>query len=370
MEVTDGSDVTQATFGYDARNHRVTKGVYVSGSLDHTRHYYHSEENQVVEERIDSSSDPDRQYTWGDTYTDDLVLRTRDTDSNGSLDETVYALHDSNWNVTALADTSGTVVERFRYDAHGRSAVLDASFADDADGVSDYLWEHRFTSREWDVESGLHYFRARYYDEATGRFLQRDSIGYVSGMNAYAGYFVPNDVDPSGHVTKQECEKAKSDAQRAFSGVRKGMKANKCKLPRVRCKSCSPNDHRGAYGYFNPDTVLITICYNRMNNYTVRQVAMVIMHELTHAYDNCMGADPDDCYDRACSEVRAYSYSGQCDVGEPARRGKTREECVKDEATRSVNTISHCNPGRQYVEAVFDDCYCKEDATGLPAWPR
>ena len=200
VEVTDGSDVTQATFGYDARNHRIMKGVYVAGSLDHTRHYYHTEQNQVVEERIDSSTDPDRQYTWGDRYVDDLVLRTRDTDSNGSLDETVYALHDSNWSITALTDTSGAVVERFRYDAYGRAAVLDADFSADGDGTSDYAWEYRFTSREWDTESGLQYFRARYYDESTGRFINRDPIGYTDGMNLYAGYFVPALVDPDGTI--------------------------------------------------------------------------------------------------------------------------------------------------------------------------
>ena len=198
VKVTDGSDVTLATFGYDARNHRITKGVYVSGSLDHTRHYYHTEQNHVLEERIDSSTDPDRQYTWGDRYVDDLVLRTRDTDSNGSLDETVYALHDANWSVTALADTTGAVVERFRYDAYGRAAVLDADFSADGDGASDYDLEYRFTSREWDAESGLHYFRARYYDEASGRFLQRDPIGYSDGLNLYAGYFSPSSTDPTG----------------------------------------------------------------------------------------------------------------------------------------------------------------------------
>ena len=215
VKVTDGSDTTQATFGYDARNHRITKGVYLSGSLDHTRHYYHTEQNQVIEERIDSSTDPDRQYTWGNQYVDDLVVRTRDTDSNGSLDETVYALHDANWSVTALGDTSGAILERLRYDSFGRSAVLDADFSLDGDGTSDYEWEYRFTDREWDAESGLHYFRARYYDEVNGRFLQRDPIGYVDGLNLYAGYFLPQHVDPSG---------LKGPALGGGSGVRPGIR--------------------------------------------------------------------------------------------------------------------------------------------------
>jgi len=206
VKVTDGSDVTQLTFGYDARSFRITKGVYTSGVLSQTRHYYHSDQNQVLEERVDSATTPNRQYTWGSRYIDNLVLRTRDTDANGSLDETLYALQDANWSITALTDTSGTVLERFRYDAYGKPLVLDANFAADGDGVSDYGWEYRFTSREWDAESRLHYFRARYYDDTEGRFLQRDPIGYANGMNLYVGYFVPELTDPTGLHASKGCE--------------------------------------------------------------------------------------------------------------------------------------------------------------------
>jgi len=202
VKVTDGSDVTILTYDYDARSYRITKGVYASGSLTQTRHYYLSDKNQVLEERVDSSTSPDRQYTWGTRSIDDLVLRTRDTDSNGSLDETVYPLHDANWSITALTDTNGAVQERLKYEAYGRAAVLDANFANDANGISDYLWEYRFTGREWDAESKLHYFRARHYDDASGRFLQRDPIGYVDGMNLYTGYMVPASVDPLGRSCK------------------------------------------------------------------------------------------------------------------------------------------------------------------------
>ncbi len=31
-----------------------------------------------------------------------------------------------------------------------------------------------FTGREWDEDAGLYYYRARYYDASTGRFLQQD----------------------------------------------------------------------------------------------------------------------------------------------------------------------------------------------------
>jgi RHS repeat-associated protein len=43
----------------------------------------------------------------------------------------------------------------------------------------------RFTGRELDA-GGLYYYRARYYDPTTGRFVSEDPIGFQSGMNLYS----------------------------------------------------------------------------------------------------------------------------------------------------------------------------------------
>ncbi len=49
--------------------------------------------------------------------------------------------------------------------------------------------------------AGLDYYRARYYDPTTGRFLSKDPSGMVDGPNlyAYAGNNPVNFADPSGH---------------------------------------------------------------------------------------------------------------------------------------------------------------------------
>ena len=57
-----------------------------------------------------------------------------------------------------------------------------------------------FTGRVLDNESGLMYYRARYYDANVGRFINEDPIGLLGGINLYA--YVLNDsvnaVDPDG----------------------------------------------------------------------------------------------------------------------------------------------------------------------------
>lgn len=42
-----------------------------------------------------------------------------------------------------------------------------------------------YTGRREDAESGLDYYRARYYSSDQGRFISRDPIGYVDGYSLY-----------------------------------------------------------------------------------------------------------------------------------------------------------------------------------------
>jgi RHS repeat-associated protein len=59
--------------------------------------------------------------------------------------------------------------------------------------------EFGYTGRRHDVEdTGLMYFRRRFYSPELGRFIGRDPIGYHDGMSLYQAYFAVNGVDPSG----------------------------------------------------------------------------------------------------------------------------------------------------------------------------
>ncbi len=44
-------------------------------------------------------------------------------------------------------------------------------------------------------------FAGRYYSSENGRFISRDSLGYVDDMSLYNAYFIPNAMDPTGNRT-------------------------------------------------------------------------------------------------------------------------------------------------------------------------
>ena len=61
------------------------------------------------------------------------------------------------------------------------------------------LQPHRFQGQIYDVETGLHYNRFRYYDPDTGRFISHDPIGLLGGDSHYI--YAPNSInwlDPFG----------------------------------------------------------------------------------------------------------------------------------------------------------------------------
>lgn len=116
-------------------------------------------------------------------YTD-LALTARYT-SGPLLDETL-SVYRSNASAYLQADTlggiarivsgSGASVASYSWDSFGRT------LSQSGGRVAPY----RFQGRELDEESGLYYFRARYYDPQAGRFLSEDPVEEISRVPSFA----------------------------------------------------------------------------------------------------------------------------------------------------------------------------------------
>ncbi|MDZ7619413.1 MAG: RHS repeat-associated core domain-containing protein, partial [Patescibacteria group bacterium] len=203
LEQSDGAGglETVAEYQYDGRNFRTLKRIYTGGVLSETRHFYHSSQWQVLEERVDGSEASACQYVWGERYIDDLVLRDRDTAGDGLLDERFYALQDANWNVIAISTPDCQIQERYAYDAYGTLAVHNAAFTPIP--ATTFAWPYTYTGRRFDEETGLMHYRNRMYHPELGRFVSRDPLGYAGShpnLFAYVLNMPPNRNDPSGLV--------------------------------------------------------------------------------------------------------------------------------------------------------------------------
>ncbi|MFO8014309.1 MAG: RHS repeat-associated core domain-containing protein [Phycisphaerae bacterium] len=185
-----------------------------------TYDYYYNTGWQILEVRRNADTDPYKQYVWDLRYIDAPVLRWRDGNTDGDLDDegddTLYYTNDANMNVTALVRRGdGTVLERYAYDPYGEVTVLngadgvdpdttaggdDEEWTTDADGVSDVANEVLFCGYRFDPETALNHVRYRMYHPTLGRWLQRDPIGYADGMglNEYGQSVPASRIDPSG----------------------------------------------------------------------------------------------------------------------------------------------------------------------------
>jgi RHS repeat-associated protein len=165
--IVEGSTSIGA-YQYDGLTRR-TRKVSAPGGTATTRHYYYSDQWQILEERLGSATTADRQFIWGIRSIDDLVLRDR----AGTTPSRLYALRDK-CNITGVTDASAAVQERYAYTAFGNSFVLDPDF--DPLSGSAFDWETRFGSYRFDPESLLYQVRYRYLQSELGRWLSRDPI--------------------------------------------------------------------------------------------------------------------------------------------------------------------------------------------------
>ena len=88
--------------------------------------------------------------------------------------------------------------ERVSYSPYGAPSFTDTvGNATPASSVGNSIL---FTGREYDAITGTYYFRARTQHPALGRFMQKDPLMYVDGMNdySYVGNSAINYVDSSG----------------------------------------------------------------------------------------------------------------------------------------------------------------------------
>src|SRR5439155_8590920 len=73
--------------------------------------------------------------------------------------------------ITSMANGSGSLAQTYAFDSFGRQTASSGSLTN----------PFQYTGRESDPETGLYYYRARYYDPVAGRFLSEDPLSLAGG---------------------------------------------------------------------------------------------------------------------------------------------------------------------------------------------
>lgn len=203
MDTVKRDGAVLGTYGYDALGRRNLK---VAGGR---RTVFVYDGWQCVWQKVTGSgTDTTKAFVYAN-YIDEPVNMVRKW---GSSTDTLWYMQGNNFNVEALTDRTGAIVERYEYTPYGKVTIFTGAGPDGkwltADDVVSSTSARgnslTFQGRELDVETGLYYFRARYYSTWLGRFMSRDPIRLGGGDHNIYRFVFDNPLrfqDPTGFVT-------------------------------------------------------------------------------------------------------------------------------------------------------------------------
>jgi RHS repeat-associated protein len=170
-------NVGTTTFRYDPFGRRIQK----SGPLGTTNFLY---DGMNVIEEADNGGNVLARYMHGAVIDEDLSMLRNGTTS--------YYHADGLGSITSLSSAAGAIANTYTYDAFGKLTASTGTLTN----------PFQFTGREFDQETGIYEYRARYFDQNVGRFISQDPIRFKGGINFYA-YVLnspTNFMDPTGTV--------------------------------------------------------------------------------------------------------------------------------------------------------------------------
>lgn len=193
-----GATVASVRYIYDAQNHRIAKlfDTDGNGDLERTEGYIHDGDDLILAftdadgDGVGSGALTER-FLYGAAV--DEILAEEQIDTPGSAGDTLWQLADHLGTIRDIADDSGAVVNHIVYDAFGN--IIDET-------APTVLHRFGFTGREHDIETGMRYHRARYFDGHL--WINEDPIGLQgndTNLSRYVGNAPHLTVDPSGLMT-------------------------------------------------------------------------------------------------------------------------------------------------------------------------
>jgi RHS repeat-associated protein len=197
-------------YKYDPLGRRISRHVVENtGQYSSQMRKYYYDGSHIIAE-LDGSNNLLASYTHSPLAADDILgaKLTSDAVTAGlsSAQGYVYYLKDHLGSVNEVVNANGSIIQKMEYGAFGQlRSVKNSSNEEVSFESAPVRTSFTYTGREFEPELGMYYYRARYYDPSTGRFLQSDpNAGYltqpITTINKYI-YAINNPIlfsDPSG----------------------------------------------------------------------------------------------------------------------------------------------------------------------------
>ena len=166
-----------------------------------TKHYIYEKDSfvpmlqAVYQSPIELHQTPDRSDKPYSVHRDPLWKTTK---QSKGFDDVWFYHCDHLGTPQEMTDHSGAIIWKAQYKAWGECQTEKAksNFFENSEIISNNI---RFQGQYFDLETGLHYNRYRYYSPYIGRFVSRDPIKILGSYNIYQ--YAPNPiefVDPMG----------------------------------------------------------------------------------------------------------------------------------------------------------------------------
>ena len=181
LTTVSSNGVLLVTNVYDTKSRRVKKVT-----SEATMTFFYDDWN-IIEERVayTNGTTTTIHYYWGKDLSGELqgaggvsgLLYLTVSNSNSQL-QLYIPCYDNNGNVTKYVDANGNIVASYTYDAFGNLISKSGTLAD--------FFRHCFSTKYFDIETGLYYYGYRFYHPVLMRWLNRDPMEEDGGENLYA----------------------------------------------------------------------------------------------------------------------------------------------------------------------------------------
>ena len=206
-QVVGSSTAVLATYRYDGEGRLIVtaQATTTAGTLDSFTYSFYAGV-QVIETRASDSPIPNPQslvpsfqYVWSARYVDSPILRdTCDGSGDPISAQRIYYLTDANHNVTALADASGNIVERYVYTPYGQATIYNSDWTPKTVQTSSVNNTIRFGGMSLDTVTGFYHSETRWYDPGRGIFFGRNPAFADVNLYRYVGNNPIGGTDPTG----------------------------------------------------------------------------------------------------------------------------------------------------------------------------